>query len=290
MSGGLKNDAKVISYTCSDAVTYPGMVVTYDTDAREVKLCGASDHPIGYTAKDTKDAITGTATADKYVGIVGIDNGDIATLRVSATNAAIAIGDAICCVGDGLVDKRDGSTNTGDILGFAEEAVSKNTGGAMDVRIAYNQQVDVAIIADDAVDNDMLAPTAGKWSVVTLSAAGDADAILGSFENPESTAIIVDRVLLRITTGSTTAGGELIDIGAAADATTGSDTLIDGIASTTPGIFDNLNDTTNGINGATARVLDENGGTTSFITIQGKVAATAGLAAKVYIHYVGVGA
>jgi hypothetical protein len=141
--GGKVNSSDVMAYTCTSAVPYEGMVVALDSTEGYVDLCGASDHPVGYTFGTTVNPATGSAEAAKRVGIASFKNGDRVELYFSDSNAAIAIGDPICCVGSGLCDKRDGTTNTGDIIGWAEEALAENTGGFSRVKIALIHYVEV---------------------------------------------------------------------------------------------------------------------------------------------------
>jgi len=114
-------------------------------------------------------------------------------------------------------------------------------------------------------------------------AAGNANAFAFVWQNPESTKVIVTRVLVNRTTAGGT-GSSVLDVGPAADATSTADTIIDGLDLNATGIADNIAD--KGSNGTTRSVvLDEKGGTTDYIT--GKILAqnAAALAGYVYIYY-----
>jgi len=132
----------------------------------------------------------------------------------------------------------------------------------------------------DAIDNDRLDPEAGKWVKVDL-AGGSANAFAFAWQNPENSKIIVDRVILRITTPG--ASGATMDIGVAADGATNGDNLIDGVDISSAGIFDNISDA--GTNGKSRQVVDEKGGTNDYITGQILGADSPDLAGSVYIHY-----
>jgi hypothetical protein len=103
--------------------------------------------------------------------------------------------------------------------------------------------------------------------------------------NQETVPIMVQRVLVDIKTAGATATS-VIDIGPAADATSTSDTIIDGLALTSTGLFDNITD--KGTNGKSRIRLDERGGTTSYITGKILTANAAELVGNVYIEYIKV--
>ena len=112
---------------------------------------------------------------------------------------------------------------------------------------------------------------------------GAANAFAFAWQNPESVAIMVQRILLDKTTAGGTATA-VIDIGSAATATTHSDNLIDGADLNSTGLIDNISDA--GSSGKARQRLDAHGGTTSFITGQILTEAAAALAGKAYIEYV----
>ena len=87
--------------------------------------------------------------------------------------------------------------------------------------------------------------------------------------NPEGVDLIITRAILRTTTHST--GAATLDIGVAADGTTASDTLLDGIAvGSAAKIADNINDA--GTNGKARLVW----GASEFVTATAS-ATTAGM-------------
>ena len=115
----------------------------------------------------------------------------------------------------------------------------------------------------------------------TLS-PGNANAICMAWQNPESSKIIIHRVIVRITAGGGTAGATA-DFGIVENATITADTLINGLDITAAILADNV--TNKGSKGLTMGVVDENGGTNDYIT--GKIlgANAASLAGKYYIFY-----
>ena len=115
---------------------------------------------------------------------------------------------------------------------------------------------------------------------------GNVNTFAFAWQNPESVAIIVQRVVVDVTTKSSTAGA-LLDVGPAATATTAGDKLIDGLDIATAVICaDNI--TNKGNNGASLCRLDVAGGTTAFITGKILIANAAALAGNVYIEYIKV--
>lgn len=112
--------------------------------------------------------------------------------------------------------------------------------------------------------------------------AGNANAYAFAWQNPESSKIIVQRAVVDVTTAGGTATS-VLDVGSAADGTTHSDNLIDGADLNAVATYDNIDD--QGTNGKSKAKLDENGGTTDYITGQILVANAASLVGKYYIEY-----
>jgi hypothetical protein len=114
--------------------------------------------------------------------------------------------------------------------------------------------------------------------------SGNSNSFAFTWQNPESTKIIVLKVVLRITSTGGTAGS-VIDVGIVANATSTADTLIDGLDINQVGLFDNItNKGTNGL--AIGGVVDENGGTNDYITGKILTQNATSLAGKYYIYYV----
>lgn len=138
MSGGLVNSAECIPYTCTTAVTYAGTIVKGTTSASTVDICGAAstditvNEPIGYTFTNTKDPITGVATAAKKVGICALIPGQVAEFVVVAANTQIDIGDKVMTAAAGTVNKKSGACWC---VGTALEAVTGAAAGYVKVRI-----------------------------------------------------------------------------------------------------------------------------------------------------------
>jgi hypothetical protein len=99
-----------------------------------------------------------------------------------------------------------------------------------------------------------------------------------SWQNPEGARIVIDRVVLDITTQST--GASTIDIGATVtSATTSADNLIDGVSGATAGTLDNVLNA--GTNGRSRQALASGG----WVTASQATGAVAGLVGNAYIHY-----
>lgn len=148
----------------------------------------------------------------------------------------------------------------------------------------YNLEADsvnTAAIEDNAVTIDKIAAGFMKVAKVALTPAAAADDILFAWENEEAGAVIVHKVLVDITTAGGTATA-LIDVGGAADAVTGSDTLIDGADLNAVAVYDNIDD--QGTNGK-SKVKVAAG---AFVTGQAKVEAAAALVGNAYIFYTAV--
>jgi len=138
MSGGLVNNAECIPYTCTTAVSYAGTIVAGTSTASTVDICGAAstditvNEPIGYTFTNTKNPITGVATAAQKVGICALIPGQVAEFVVVAGNTAISIGDKLMTAAGGTVDKKSGACWC---IGTALEAVDGSAAGYIKVRI-----------------------------------------------------------------------------------------------------------------------------------------------------------
>ena len=99
--------------------------------------------------------------------------------------------------------------------------------------------------------------------------------------NPEAGAIIVNRIILDITTQSS--GASTIDCGyTAVSATTSSDTAIDGLSGATAGTFDNIeNQGTNGVSSLKVAAG-------KWITASEASGDVTGLAGYAYIFYTNI--
>lgn len=119
-----------------------------------------------------------------------------------------------------------------------------------------------------------------KVARVALAAADTGGGIF-AWANPETSSILIHRVILDVTTN--TSGACTADVGTtASSATTSSDNLIDGISlASSAKVVDNLDDTDNGANGKTKQKL----ATGKWVTASVASGASAGLVGYAYIHY-----
>jgi len=101
-----------------------------------------------------------------------------------------------------------------------------------------------------------------------------------SVANPEGADLLITRFIVNVTTAAT--GSANADFGVAADGTTSSDTLLDGIdIGTAAAVFDSADATDNGTSGKASRLWPSGG----YVT--GTPSATAaGLVGYAYIEYV----
>ena len=125
-------------------------------------------------------------------------------------------------------------------------------------------------------------PVALKCAKVALGSADTAGGGILAWQNPESSAIVVARLVIDRTTKST--GACTADFGTAANGTTSSDNLLDGVdVGAAAGIEDNIEN--KGTSGKARQRVDAKGGTTDYITGSKATGAAAGLVGNVYILY-----
>lgn len=125
----------------------------------------------------------------------------------------------------------------------------------------------------------------GKWVSGDLS-DGSSGGGMFSWQNPEDSEIIVDRVIVDITSAASDTSDSTMQVGTAADDSTASDNLIDDASTQGTGQHDNV--TEPGTNGTSVQKMDENGGTTDYITGSEDTADVSDVEGKYYIHYMTV--
>ena len=130
--GGIVNPAMGQSFVIGEAISVAGALVKL-TNTGKMMMCDAGDEPDGYMLTDTKDRITEVALANVPRGVGALVEGHKIVVPLSATNAEIAIGDALETANDGTVDKKSGA---GWIVGKALEAVPAGTGGFITIRVS----------------------------------------------------------------------------------------------------------------------------------------------------------
>ncbi len=208
-----------------------------------------------------------------------IDTAGVYDLSVYAhdgsSNSKVNIGNIVYAdEGNNRCDK----DATNPIAGIALEAVTSGSTSTIKVLLAPGNLTNLSA---DSVTNTYMAPKYMKVATVALS-SGSTNAYALAWQNPEDAKILVHRVMLDITT----AGGgsaSTIDVGTAADGTTNSDNLIDGGALSSIAVLDNIDD--QGTNGESKQKMDENGGTTDYITGQILDNDASSLAGYAYIFY-----
>ena len=109
-----------------------------------------------------------------------------------------------------------------------------------------------------------------------LAAVRTAGGVLG-WANPTGGSIIVDKVVLDVTTAST--GASTVDCGIAANATTSSDVLIDGVSGNSIALLDNIED--QGTNGKSSGKVTSS----QAVTCSEASGDVTGLVGYAYIYY-----
>lgn len=130
--GGIVNPAMGQSFVIGEAISVAGTLVKLANTGKMMK-CGAGEEPDGYMLTDTKDRVTEVALANVHRGVGALVEGHKIVVPLSATNAEIAIGDALETADGGTVDKKSGA---GWIVGKALEAVPAETGGFITIRVS----------------------------------------------------------------------------------------------------------------------------------------------------------
>jgi hypothetical protein len=171
--------------------------------------------------------------------------------------------------------------NLATLVGLQANATALNT-------LAPNATALNALAADATVLGGVADAAAGatmtannrieKIAVVDLTAdPDDTGGDVLAWANPEGAPIVVTRLLVNISDASGGAG--TINFGVAVDATTGSDTLIDGADAEVAGFICNIKNA--GTNGKSAATMSS----TQFLTGTASASLTT-FAGKAYIHYV----
>lgn len=162
---------------------------------------------------------------------------------------------------------------------MANEAIGRPLGGlygllagiGIDVTSGGNNPTDAVV--DFTGDTQITGKQPLKCHTGELADSDDAGGVF-SFQNPESSPIIILGLLIEVTTVAT--GACTLDAGVAADGNTSDDTLIDGQdVNSAAGVFGNT---------GYAR-LDANGGTTDWLTVSMATGATADLVGNAHVLY-----
>lgn len=192
-------------------------------------------------------------------------------------NSAVAIGQVVYA---DMANNRCDKDSSNPIAGIALEAVSSGDTATIKVLLAPGNYTDLVA---DAVTSAKVDPQYMKVVGTALS-SGNADDFALAWQNPEDAKILVHKVIIDITAAGGTATS-VLNVGSAADATTGSDNLLDGIDANAVATYDNNDEDDAGTNGKASQKVDENGGTTDYVTAQIKTANAASLAGYAYIFY-----
>lgn len=141
------------------------------------------------------------------------------------------------------------------------------------------QLVSAGSSLSSGIQRAQMSKGAGAWFQGALTPS---DAVAGVFqiENTFGSDLVVDRVIILITTASTLASS--IDIGVAADGVTSANNLLDGIDGTSLGATDNIRSMDDGSSGRSV-MLWQSG---EFINGSLDIGATAGLVGFYAVHII----
>jgi len=123
----LELDALVEAFESEDALDDSGYVLTFGTAAGKVKKATASDVVLGFAFASTKNPVTGTAEANKMVGVIKPRRGIVVRLRVTPKanrSTDIAVGDPVVVDGTVAGTICHDTDSSGPRVGYAREAVS----------------------------------------------------------------------------------------------------------------------------------------------------------------------
>ncbi len=137
----------------------------------------------------------------------------------------------------------------------------------------------MAIISGGNIIGNLREPITVRLALGTVATGGGVLA----WQNPHDSAIIITRLVLDVTTKTTAAC--TVDAGSAANGTTSSDNLINGLdIGTAIGTFDNVSD--GGTNGKARQKLAAKGGAADYLTVSQASGAIAGLVGYAYVTYI----
>ncbi|MEB3196812.1 MAG: hypothetical protein VKP62_06370 [Candidatus Sericytochromatia bacterium] len=154
-------------------------------------------------------------------------------------------------------------------MSFVAKDVIRRNGGDLDMQILENLQNAAGSVTFDR---------SVKVAKVALAAVDTAGGVF-AWANPEAGAIIVERVVIDVTTASSAAC--TVDVGVTAtSATTSADNLLDGQSVATAAVLDNIEN--QGTNGKSAGRLASG----KWVTASVASGASAGLVGSAYIHYI----
>lgn len=167
------------------------------------------------------------------------------------------------------------------IITAGSYAINIGTSRVIDTVIGYN--LISGSVTGDIYQNGSLNPRLFTQCHVGSLTAGNANDFAFTWQNPHIMEILVTKIVVEVQTGGGTVGS-LLNVGTAANATTGSDNLSDGVITlNTTDVYDNSKYV--GTNGLVAQYLQANGGGTDWITGQITIANAASLVGKYYIFY-----
>ena len=141
------------------------------------------------------------------------------------------------------------------------------------------QLIDAGASKSNGVGRANMSKEAGFWLKGSLTASDSAGGVFAE-ENTYGTDLVVTRVLIAVTTG--TSGACELDIGVAADGTTKAENLMDALDVSDAGVFDNITD------GGSAGKSRQKLASGEFVTATADTGASAGLVGTYAIHCIDI--
>jgi hypothetical protein len=206
---------------------------------------------------------------------------DVTTEVTGAATADVGVAANGTTSSDNLLD----ALNIGAAAGTFNNSDDQGTNGKVVQKWGASQYITGSASADSTglvgkayIRYWKLTPERGNWAIANLAAeAAPANGGMLSIENPEGVDLLIEQVIIDITTEVT--GAATADIGVAANGTTSSDTLLDEVdIGSAVGTFNNTDD--QGTNGKVVQKW----GATQFVTGTASADST-GLVGKAYIRY-----
>lgn len=167
---------------------------------------------------------------------------------------------------------------------YAIQEASNCSGG-----LIANNKVEDTIEAggsDTVVKDNIGAVASGEhFCAAGDLASGAANDFAFAWQNPHAKKVLIDYVIVEVTTAGGTATA-VLDVDVVANATATGDDILDGIDLDATAVYDSRNDTDNGTNGEGRAIkCDENEGSNDYVTGKILVEAASSLVGKYYIYY-----
>jgi hypothetical protein len=186
----------------------------------------------------------------------------------------------ISYIGD-LTIQEDGGEITSQAIG--DKALKTTCADADTLEVSSSGKLQVKEAGSskaNGIGRNEMSKYAGFWVKGALSATDSAGGVF-SIQNSYGTDMIIDRILIQVTTGASDSACR-IDIGTASDATTSAATLIDELNVSDIGIYDNITDKGSA---GTSRLKF---GNSQYLNASKSAGATSGLVGTFAVHMIDI--